>query len=62
MFQMSFDVMKCKEYYIDCVNYHTWVLEKICTYGAGYGQFLTELKKRPEGYDVKCPIHVSPKK
>lgn len=56
MFQMSFDVTKCKEYHIDCINYHTWIVEKVCNFGGlqVFTNFLAEHERSTELHTVDC--------
>lgn len=53
---MHWEIIKCKEYYIDCVNYHSWNLKNICLTQQSFIHYIN-LPKSDQQL-IKCPYNV----
>lgn len=51
------EVIQCKEYFLDCVNYHSWILRNFCNITATFTMIMTIPKSVMN--NVKCPLKVS---
>lgn len=54
---MNIDIIKCKEYYLDCVNYHSWKLKQLCNVTESYMMFVNTHKTFNIN-SMKCPLKV----